>query len=113
MYLGDDNFGNLEAFSKSVIGHELDHFAQNRLFGRLANPYGYDGGANYPVCSCAHVTSLTKRTACSPSRIRPPRKWRATRTIGQTVVDATGAVFWYWWDTRRAMQAGVSRAALR
>ncbi|MDD9945147.1 MAG: hypothetical protein OXU20_29160 [Myxococcales bacterium] len=67
VYLGDDNFGNWVAFNKSIVAHEIGHYVQDKLFGRIDNNYDLDGGDEFPMCSCDHVES-SNQAHCIQSR---------------------------------------------
>jgi hypothetical protein len=46
--------GSGKAFYKNVIGHELGHYVQNRMFGTLPF-YAYDWNAGQNICACNHI----------------------------------------------------------
>lgn len=53
VYLGDDNFGNLVGFNKTITAHEMGHYVQDKMFGYLSN--NYNENASEPICRCDHV----------------------------------------------------------
>lgn len=56
VFLGNDPLTGKDAFSKSIIGHEMGHYIRDKLLGTLDSD-GY-GASNPPnaVCTCNHLT---------------------------------------------------------
>jgi hypothetical protein len=67
VYIGTIAQTGSDAFSKSVVGHEIGHYVQYMLFGSWGVNYSQDA-VNIPMCRCDHVADPNDRGHCLQSR---------------------------------------------
>jgi hypothetical protein len=65
VYLGDLVQTGPDAFSKSVVAHELGHYVQYKLFGTWS--YNYSQNVSQDLCRCDHVADPNDRAHCLQS----------------------------------------------